>query len=62
MPKVYEHIHFRKQKKMAGGFGAALSGAIAELSAAAPTTDAFKLSLNLRNAVYTACQMHDQAQ
>ncbi|NKE47303.1 hypothetical protein HB662_21175 [Roseomonas frigidaquae] len=62
MPAVYEHIHFRKQKKMAGRYRAALTQAIAELAVAAPTTDQVKLSRNLRNAVYTACQMHDQAQ
>jgi hypothetical protein len=62
MPAIYEHIHFRKQKKMAGGFRAALTQALSELAVAAPMTDDVKLSRNARSRVYTLCQMHDQAQ
>lgn len=62
MPTIYQHIHFRKQQKMAGSFRPALNQALADLAVAAPMTATEKLSQSMRNRVYTACQMHDLAQ
>ncbi len=59
---VFEHIHFRKQKKGTRLFRPALDTAIAALTGAPVFADANKLTQALRNKVYQRCQMHDQNQ
>jgi hypothetical protein len=62
MPAVFEHIHFRKQKKAARSFKVELGQAIAGMTLATPFNDTDKLSRGMRNRVYQLCQMHDQNQ